>query len=74
MVSLTTLRLSTSELPIKIIKIYNIKGTDVVLEVEYLWNGWVKKDEVNATFVLCNWPNFIDTPIDFAFSPRLYHS
>ena len=40
---------------------------DVAFEVEYLCNGWVKKDEVNANLVLFNWPNFtVDTPIDFA--------
>ena len=43
--SLKTLRLSTSGLPIKIIKIYNIRGPDVMFEVEYLWNGWVKEME-----------------------------
>ena len=32
--------------------------TDVVFEVEYLYNGWVKKDGVNANLVLCDWPNF----------------
>ena len=40
------------------IKIYNIRDTDVVFEVEYLENGWVKKVEVNANLVLCNWPKF----------------
>ena len=39
MASLTMLIQSKSELPIKIIKIYNTKGPDVVFEVEYLWNG-----------------------------------
>ena len=39
--SLTTLRLLTSGLPIKITKIDNIRSPDVVFEVEYLWNGWV---------------------------------
>ena len=29
-----------------------------MFEVEYLWNGWVKKDGVNANQVLCDWPNF----------------
>ena len=47
MASLTTLKLSTSGLPKKIIKIYNIRGLDVVFEVEYFWNGWVKKNGVN---------------------------
>ena len=32
-------------------KIYNIRGLDIVLEVEYLSNGWVKKDGVNANLV-----------------------
>ena len=47
-----------------------LKGPDVVFEVEYLWNGWVKKDGVNANPVLCDLPNF-KYSIDFAFSPRL---
>ena len=42
---------SKSGLPIKIIKIFNIRGPDVVFEAEYLWNGWVKKDGVNANLV-----------------------
>ena len=46
-----TLRLLTWELPIKIIKTYNIRGPDVVFEVEYLWNDSVKKDGVNANLV-----------------------
>ena len=34
-----------------------------MFEVEYLYNGWVKKDDtIGLTF---------DIPIDFAFSPRL---
>ena len=37
---------------------YNIRGPDVVFEVEYLPNGWVKKDGVNANLDLCDWPNF----------------
>ena len=41
----------------KIIKIYNIKGPDVVSEVEYIWNGSAKKDEVNANLILCDWSN-----------------
>ena len=32
-------------------KNYNIRGPDVVFEVEYLWNGWVKKDGVNVNLV-----------------------
>ena len=47
---LTTLRLSTSGLPIKIIKIYNIRGPYVMCQLEYLWNGRVK-DGVNANLV-----------------------
>ena len=35
-------------LPIKIIKIYNIRVIDVVFEVEYRCNEWVKKDGVSA--------------------------
>ena len=40
-----------TELPIKIIKINNTRGTDVVFEAEYLCNGWVKNDGVNANLV-----------------------
>ena len=29
----------------------------VVFEVEYLWNGWIKKDEVNANLILYHLPN-----------------
>ena len=60
MASLTMLRLSTSGKPLKIIQNYNIlhKGPDVTFEVEYLWNGWVKKDGVNANQVLGDWPSF----------------
>ena len=36
----------------KIIKIFNIRGPDVMFEVEYLWNGWVKKNGVNANPIL----------------------
>ena len=39
------------QLPIKIIEIYNTRVTDVVFEVEYLCNGWVKKDGVNANLL-----------------------
>ena len=28
-----------------------IRGSDVVFEVEYLLNGWVKKNEVNANLI-----------------------
>ena len=41
-----------------------------LFKVEYLWNSWVKKDVVNANLVLCD-RRTLDTPIDFAFSPRL---
>ena len=41
-----------------------------MVEVEYLWNGKVKKDGVNTNLVLCNWPTF-RCPTDFAFSPCL---
>ena len=30
-----------------------------MFEVEYLWNGWVKKGEANANLVLCDWLNFV---------------
>ena len=43
MLSLTTQKLSTSGLPIKIITL-----EAPTLEVDYLWNGWVKRDGVNA--------------------------
>ena len=29
-----------------------------MFEVKFLWNGWVKKDEVNANLILCDTPNF----------------
>ena len=32
-------------------KNYNIRVPYTVFEVEYLWNGWVKKDGVNANLV-----------------------
>ena len=35
-------------------KNYNISGHYVVFEVEYLWNGWVKKNGVNVNFVKCD--------------------
>ena len=41
-------KLSMSRLPIKIVRIYNIGGLDVMFEVEYLWNDGSKKDGVNA--------------------------
>ena len=41
-----------------------------MFEVEYLWNGWVKKDGVNANLVQYDLPNF-KYPIGFVFSPRL---
>ena len=46
-----TQSLRTTGLPIKIIKIYNIRVTDVVCEVKYFWNGWVKKNGVNTNLV-----------------------
>ena len=45
MASPTTLRLSTPGLPIKIV---TLEALYVAFEVEYLWNGWVKKDGFNA--------------------------
>ena len=42
---------SRQGLPIKIIKIYNIRGPDVVFEVEYFWNDRVKKDGVNFNLI-----------------------
>ena len=45
-----------------------------MFEVEYLCNGWGKKDKVNVNLlVLCDWTNF-RYPIDFAFSPRLSYN
>ena len=69
MASLTTPKLSTLGLPIKIITF----GVYVVFEEEHRWNGSIKNDRVNA-----NLSNTIrltsNTPIDFAFGPRLaYH-
>ena len=48
-----------SGLPIKIIKVYNIRGSDVVFEVEYLWEqlDQKKQQRVNA-----------NTTIDFIIS------
>ena len=46
-----------SELP-KNIKNYDIRGPDIGFEVKYHWNGWVKKDGVNAYLVLREWLNF----------------
>ena len=40
-----------------------------MVEVEYLWNSWVKKNEGKTNLVLCDWPNF-RYPIDFASNPR----
>ena len=48
-----------------------IRGPDVVFEVEYLWNGWIKMNKINANLALYEWPTLLDTPIDFAFSPHL---
>ena len=39
-----------------------------MFEVEYLWNGWVKKDGVNANYAI---GLILYIPIDFAFSTRL---
>ena len=39
-----------------------------MFEVEYFWNGWAKKDEVNANLIQYD---TLDIPIDFAFSSRL---
>ena len=59
-------------LPIKIIKIYNVRVTDVVFEVEYLCNGWLKNNTVNANLVNYATSLTLDIPIfNFAFSPRL---
>ena len=41
-----------------------------MFEVEYLCNGRVKKDGVNANLAFAIGLT-LDTPIDFAFSPRL---
>ena len=46
-----------------------IWGPYVVFEVEYLWNGWVKKDRVNA--IKSNMIELTFIPIDFAFSSCL---
>ena len=40
-------------------KIYNIKSPDVVFEVKYCWNDWVKKNGVRANLVQYDSPNFI---------------
>ena len=41
-----------------------------MFEVEYRWNGWVKKNGVNATLIYTIALALV-TPIDFAFSPLL---
>ena len=41
-----------------------------MFEIQYLQNGWVKKDGVYANLVQYDCLT-LDTPIDFAFSPRL---
>ena len=46
-----TLMLINDRVAHKNIKMYNIGVTDVVFKVEYLCNGWVKKDGVNANLV-----------------------
>ena len=40
----------------------------MVFEVQYLWNGWVKKD--GATLMHYDWLDF-RYPVDFAFRRRL---
>ena len=65
MLSLTTQKLSTSGLPIKIITL-----EAPTLEVDYLWNGWVKRDGVNANLSFATGLT-LDTPIDFAVSFRV---
>ena len=37
-----------------ILQLYSIRDPNVMLEVEYPWNGWVKKNGVNANLVLCD--------------------
>ena len=54
-------------------KNYSIRVLYGLFEVEYFRNCWVKKDEVNANLVLCDWPNFRDSHW-FAFNPRLTQS
>ena len=41
-----------------------------MFDVKCLWNSWVKKDGVNTNQVLYDCLT-LDTPIDFAFGPRL---
>ena len=61
-------------LPIKIIKICNIRVTDIVFKVEYLRNGWLKNNRVNTNPVNYATSLTLDIPIiNFAFSPRLSH-
>ena len=40
-----------------------------MFEVEYLWNGWIKKDGVDANLI--QYCPYLSYQIDFAFSPRL---
>ena len=61
---------SKSGLPIKIM----LREVDpyFVFEVEYLWNGWVKKDGINDNnLIQYDYPLFRYTTIEFAFSPCL---
>ena len=42
-----------------------------MLEVEYLWNPWIKTDGANADVLQSNTIRLtLNTPTDFAFSPR----
>ena len=59
MASLTTPRLSLPGSPIKTIVLDSTRGPGyIVFEVEYLCNGPVKKDGVNANLVSYDSPNF----------------
>ena len=55
---------------VRVVKNYYIRGPYVVFEVEYLWNGSVKKNGVNANVVVYDSPN-LKYHIDFAFCLRL---
>ena len=42
----------------------------MIFEVEHFGNGWAKMDGINANLIKYDC-HTLDTPVDFAFSPRL---
>ena len=69
MASITTLRLSTSGLPIHIITLDSIRGPYVVFEVEISGTSGLKRME--SMSVKCNTTGLtLDTSTNFTFSPQ----